>query len=339
MRISNQPIFISKNNQVGGNKICYPCYSRGLEKDTFTPTLSFTALKKSAFNGIDFAVVEKFKAPIEKFNSTDDFNTWADNEFYKICCKKYGGRQYETVIKRESMICLWEENLSFCKCYTPAEKLLIMDSMTKDLKPNDDNICPIFNKKVLDDTLDEVKNSLSKDRKYQFDFGKIYKSNLRKMYIENSSFKADESKWIIIPSQINDPDNFESNIEKLQTLSSHEWCTKQGGARVYLSDGDMHIYMEQGKPKLAIRFNEDVVKEVNSELNDYIIPKEYIGILDNYMKENDFLTTERVDETMQKSKDLAGIGQTDSLTKEPATDTNKNSNKTNLFSFFTKLFN
>ncbi|MCR5265630.1 MAG: hypothetical protein K6E29_03445 [Cyanobacteria bacterium RUI128] len=301
MRISNQPMFINKNNQVGGNGVCYPYSSRRLEKDTFTP--SFTAMKKSQFSNFDFAVVEKFKAPIETFDSISDFWRWAQKEYFRVSSKDYGGRNYDTVLKRESLVCTWDQELNLNNSnYTVPEKLVIMDGITKDMKPNNEALCPVFNKNILDDTLAELREKLVQNKKLTFDFGKMYRANLRKMYMEKSSINSDESKWIIIPSKINDPEHFTENVEKLQSLSCHEWCTKNGGARVYLADGDMHIYMEKGKPKIAIRFDEDIVKEVNSELNDYEIPPEYINILSKYMKENDFLTTERVDTVLDNSK-------------------------------------
>lgn len=303
MRISNQPMFINKNNQAGGNNVSYPRYSRVLDKDIFTPTPSFTALKKSQFSGIDFAVVEKFKAPIEQFNTMNDFLNWAQREYFRICCKDYGGRNYETIVKRESLVSMWDQELSMERShYTIPEKLVIIDGITKELKPNTETVCPVFNRNILDNTISELREGLAKDKKLQFDFGKMYKANLRKMYLEKSSVNGDESKWVIIPSGINDPEHFNENVEKLQSLSCHEWCTKNGGARVYLADGDMHIYMDKGKPKLAIRFNEDVVKEINGEMNDYMIPPEYVNLISKYMRDNDFLTTERVDSILQCSK-------------------------------------
>ena len=307
MRIT-QPVCVNQNKFCSvndNNRYTRSCCR--VQKDVFTP--SFTGLKKSQFQGIDFAVVEKFKAPIEKFHSMDDFLAWVKDEYVKICCKDYGGRNYETMMKRESMVSGWELELQVDKHYTDPERLIIMDGITKGMKPNDETICPVFNKDILNNTLNELKEKLAQDKKSLFDFGKMYKTNLRKMYLKKSSASNDEAKWIIIPTKINDPEHFNENIEKLQTLSCHEWCTKHGGAGFYLTDGDFHIFMDHGKPKLAIRMDEDIVKEVNGELNDYMIPKEYVGILDKYMKDNDFLTTPKVDSVIENAKRLAGYEQ------------------------------
>ena len=66
-----QPTFIqnnqNKNNSVPNKNIVQ-----------FIPdNVSFGAMKKSEFKGIDRVCVEKFKAPIEKFNKNETTNTTA----------------------------------------------------------------------------------------------------------------------------------------------------------------------------------------------------------------------------------------------------------------------
>ena len=39
--------------------------------------LSFEAMKPNQFKGLDYAVVRKFKAPVEKFRCMQDFQNWA----------------------------------------------------------------------------------------------------------------------------------------------------------------------------------------------------------------------------------------------------------------------
>lgn len=298
-------------------------------------------MKKSQFDGIAFAVVEKFKAPIEKFNSHADFEDWASDKFVSTYNKNYGGRNINVLYQRQNMINQWNIELKKEKEYSFAEKFLILNGITKNLKPNDETICPIFNKEILAKTINELKEELKINKNLGFDFGQRYKSNLRKMYAKSNEADNNTTKWLIIPSKENDPDNFAKNIEKLQTLSCHEWCTKHGGANLYLQDGDIHIYLENGKPKLAIRFDEDIIKEVNSEKNDFVIPAEYIPIVDDYIKSNDFLTSERVERELYKSKELADITkkQEETMPKpEPIELNNDKAVKTGFFAVFKKLF-
>lgn len=301
MKISTQFVYtnspgINKNN----NRANYSCGVRNvLETDTFTP--SFKALKKSMFSNFDFAVVEKFKSPIEKFKTFDDFRNWTDDEYFAICMKDFGGRTGDVRHKRQNMVCEWDQVL-VAGGYTSPERLLIMNGITKDLKPNNDNICPIFNREVLAETLDDLKTILNKNKKIQFNFGKMYKENLVKMYAEHSTAGENESKWIIIPSKDNDPEHFKENIKKLQTLSPTEWCTKYSGAGFHLTNGDIHIYMVNGKPKVALRMNNGLVQEINGEHNDYRIPSEYVELTKQYLYDNGLITTEKADDMLKQSE-------------------------------------
>ena len=329
MRICAQNVCVNQNNGVKSNNQSYLRYFNTLDKDTFTP--SFTGLKKSMFNGINFAVVEKFKSPIEKFHSLEDFEAWSGEQYYNLCMKDFGGRTGAVKHKRQDMICDWDQALSNNN-YTNAEKLLIMNGITKDLGQKDENICPAFNRQILSKTLKELKTELEQDKKLQFDFGKMYRKNLVDMYTKHSSAGANESKWIILPSKDNDPIHFKENVEKLQSISTHEMCTKFTGAEFHLSNGDIHVYMENGKPKVLLRLNEGVVQEINGEHNDYRIPKECVELTKKYLYENELVTTEKADEMLKKSM----LETPD----EKLTETNQLYNKKDTFwGFLKKLFN
>ena len=76
----------------------------------------------------------------------------------------------------------------------------------------------------------------------------------------------------------NDPENFEANVEKLKTLSHKNWCTKSFNAEPYLSQGDFHVYLENGEPKLGIRFIGSKIQEIQGEQNNGQIPLKYFDI-------------------------------------------------------------
>ena len=60
-------------------------------------TVSFTAMKKNEFKGIDLVVVNAFRAPVEKFNTNEDFQNWCSLKTDEIKNKNFGGRQPETI--------------------------------------------------------------------------------------------------------------------------------------------------------------------------------------------------------------------------------------------------
>ena len=159
------------------------------------------------------------------------------------------------------------------------------------------------------------------------------------MYLSKSSIGENESKWVVIPSQINDPENYSKNVEKLQSLSCKEWCTKHGTADMYLSNGDMHIYFDKGKPKLAVRFYEDTVREINGEHNDYVIPPKYIDILEDYIRENHFITTAKVDNDLMKSKMMTESYKDISKVVTSGIEENTPKQKKSIFAKLGQLFN
>ena len=288
--INNKPVYpvsaTNRNTYENRNYTsvpnCSPVY--------FSP--SFTAMKKNEFTGVDSLVVEKFKAPILSFNSQADFDNWADGKCDEILNKDYKGRTEESTVQREAMLKEWKDYLYIENdAYSYAERLLILDGVTKDLKSNTDSIPPVLNKRVLADTMDSLKNELEQNpTKKDYNFFKTYQNNLRNFYtsdIENST-GTDMTGCVIIPSKYNDPKHFDENVNKLKTLSHKNWCTKSYNAEPYLRDGDFHIYLENGKPKLGIRFYDGSIREIQGEKNNTRIPLNYYDICDSHIEEGGY---------------------------------------------------
>lgn len=254
-------------------------------------TVSFGAMKKSKFSDIDLVVVNKFKAPIEKFNSNNDFQKWCldkiENE-YKL--KNYSARQEKTTEERNVILSDWINYLDGIDKYNNAEKLLIIDGITTNLKLKNDSIPPLFNENVLDDTIFEIKQKSKENKNYQIDFNKLYSNNLKNKLLNNI-----DTGWLEIPSKIKDPDNFESNLDKLITLSHKNWCTKSTKADEYLSKGDFHIYLDKGIPKIGVRFINDEVIEFQGERNNGRVPFSYLDILGEHIKDY-ILSNEKITE-------------------------------------------
>ena len=158
-------------------------------KPTLAPlaydTVSFGAMKKNQFKGIDLAVVQKFKAPIEKFNNNEDLQNWAGEKARAIADKDFGGRSEETKIQRETMLKEWFDYVFIeNNAYKNTTALLILTAITKNLKPDSDDIPPALNKGVLADCIYEIdKNN---DPKYQFDLNKMYQNKLRTFYMDDA---------------------------------------------------------------------------------------------------------------------------------------------------------
>lgn len=252
-------------------------------------TVSFGAMKKSQFEGIDFAVIEKFKAPIEKFKTNEDLQNWCAQQLDELIKKDYSGRQPETTNQRECMLKEWtnyvlKENGN----YTNAMALLILSAVTRDLKSNNDNIPPVLNKGVLADCISDISKNLKANKKYNFDFNKMYNTKLRALYLEDTDTGESGDKWVKIPSKTNDPEHFEENVEKLKALSHKNWCTKSFNAEPYLKEGDFHVYLQDGRPKLGVRFVGDKIKEIQGPVNNNRIPVCYLDTMTDYIEQNNF---------------------------------------------------
>ena len=87
--------------------------------------------------------------------------------------------------------------------------------------------------------------------------------------MESSSQKVNlNDGWIRIPSQTNDPKNFEHNVELLTTLSKPRgWCTGVTHARPYLSGGDFWLLIKDREARVAIRFDGDKIAEIQGNQN------------------------------------------------------------------------
>lgn len=252
-------------------------------------TISFGAMKKKEFKGTDLAVVEMFKAPIEKFNSNQDLQNWAKDKAFEIANKDYTGRQEETNIQRKAMLKEWFDYVLYENDgYSNTISLLILNAITKDLKPNNDEIPPVLNKGILADCIDEIDTCINKNPKYQFDLNKMYQNKLQTFYLEDEEINTGEfdTKWIVIPSKEHDIENFDANVDKLKVLSHKNWCTKSFKAKPYLEKGDFHVYIEKGKPKVGVRFVDDKIEEIQGEKNNGKIPIKYLDEIETHIKNN-----------------------------------------------------
>ncbi len=282
MNIGNYTPCSSKFNSLATNK-----------NDTFT--LSFTGLKKSDFQGVELAAVERFKAPVQNFKTKENFNVWAKNKIENDYLNKdYSARTPEITAQRKAMIDDWHNYLTqdgsmYSK--NPAWELLIMASITKDLKSGSNKIPPVLNAGALAATVSRMQELYSEKPGVQLNFSKIYNEKLQEMYTfleEESSDNSSPEKgvWIKIPSKEHDAEHFSENVDKLKALSHPCWCTKSTNAEPYLSEGDFHIYMTDGKPKVGIRFKGDSIEEIQGPRNNSMIPVLYAREIENYTREN-----------------------------------------------------
>jgi hypothetical protein len=112
-----------------------------------------------------------------------------------------------------------------------------------------------------------------------FDLLKAYRKSLADYAIKNAAdtVKATENReWIYIPSRSEDPQNFQTNVDNLKSLSHDNWCTKTYNAEPYLKEGGMWILTHGDRPAAAIRIIDGgKIAEIQGKANNGTIPEEY----------------------------------------------------------------
>lgn len=268
------------------------------------PTPQFTAMKKSQFQGINLFTVNTFKAPIEKFNQMDEFALWVKNLLKtKLDLIKYCSKDRATNHERQRRLESWKKYITEINpMYTsvPALALIVMHAITKNLSRENREQPPLLNAGALAQTIEDMNTALEQTQ--QFNFIKHYNENLRKVEMAKVGTNNNFTGWIKIPSQKKDPENFKQNIEKLKALSHPNWCTSSSMAQPYLSNGDFHIYMEDGKPKVGVRFDEDSIAEIQGELNNQKIPVQYFDIVKEHIQTENLSTSTKAKNQIEDTK-------------------------------------
>ena len=140
-----------------------------------------------------------------------------------------------------------------------------------------------------------IYEQIEKNPKNQFKVLDSYKQ-LSQEFAEKTLevFESGDGKWIKIPSEDNDPEQFEDNLKQLMSLAANtNWCIAgETFARKYLSGGDFYIYFiknSDGKETgvAAIRMDGDDVAEIrgtesNQNMNDIYVD----NVLDLVKHEN-----------------------------------------------------
>lgn len=262
--------------------------------------LSFEAMKKNQFKGADRLCIDKFKAPIEKFNSNEDLQNWAGQKLSEIMTHDFRGRSQGVHSQRVVLKEIWYNYLKNIEKSSNALSLIVMQAFTKDLGLFDDNLPPVLIKSIFTDILEKLKNGIDTN------INKIYQQRLFNFFYGEKLEEGKETKWIEIPSKIKDPDNFESNVAKLQTLSHNNWCTRNTYAKKYLKDGDFHILMGKNSAIIGVRFVGDKVEQIQGPENNGELPLKFFEDITTHLKKYKKLNyaQEEIDETKKIYKYL-----------------------------------
>lgn len=270
----------------------------------YTPHLAFGSMKKSAFSGLELCFVNKFQAPIEKWNSKSDLDNFAQEKLDALTSNK------KLDSPRFCKNCVWEDKTRIVsewinnlvngeKKLGPAESFFILNSIFQNLAYDIDTVPVEFDKETLYKTIDEIEKTVSKDRRAEFNFDKMYRTNLRQKYIQeemklqNIPSENLHPFWIKISSEnINSKDEFNETVKKFKAISSPLWCTTNDNkARSIIENDKFYIYLDEKETKLGIRQTHDRIFDVQGKLNNFIIPLDVVEPLKEKIDELDKKTS------------------------------------------------
>lgn len=251
---------------------------------------SFGMVKKSELDGYDLVCANKFKSPLEKFKTPDDFKLWAIEELIKkFQLEQYKQDDWETNQAININLNIWTNYIVRDNFYlqNPALSLIIFDAITNELSPHTYDLPPLFDEKILKKTISQLDEKINNDKNTNFNFNKMYQSNLRLDYLKDEIEKNPTTNfWVKVTSKDHDPDNYAENVQKLRALSKKSWSTKGIYADKYLNKGDFYVYLENNKPRIGVRMDGDKIDEIQGIENNNKIPLKYLDAIKDLIKEN-----------------------------------------------------
>lgn len=69
-----------------------------------------------------------------------------------------------------------------------------------------------------------------------------------------------------------------------------------------MSDGDFHVYLENGEPKIGIRFIGNKIQEIQGELNNSKIPYKYFNLVKKHINKNNLELKPLANEEIKKAE-------------------------------------
>lgn len=273
MKITSFPSFYTKPKNSHINK-----FNHNYPMDS----VSFSAMKKSAFSGVDLACVNLFKLPIEKFNGKEDFEKYLQNALEGLYSKYFESRSETVSEDRAEYLRRWQVALKESPYDTQkALSFIVYSSITKDLALDNENMPPLFIQSVFEQTITDMNKRFSQNLTSGYDFKKNYDINLKR------HFDFPKNGWILIPSVLNDQKNAFQNYIKLKAVSYPTWCTKNQKAEEYIYNNNFHVFLQDDKSRICIRESNNQIKEIQGPKNNSRVPIDFVDVVEARVKEFD----------------------------------------------------
>ena len=177
----------------------------------------------------------------------------------------------------------------------PSLKLIIWDAVRSELKDSNRHIPVPFNEKALLETIQGFEKINPKDRAVRCaspTFLEMYTHRLRDNLLTELGVSTKQEFWVKIPSIKHDPTNRARNIERLETLSCRNWCTRSSvdKAEAALLDGDFYIYLARNKqnlwePLVGMTTAKGKIDQIQGIENNNIVPLNLLDEIKSFIAE------------------------------------------------------
>ena len=277
--------------------------------------LSATVRKLDDIVGVEKVVLNKFKSevPQEVWSNPLSFKKWAEERLAKVLdfeqnpdytatgdyamynkARKEGVESWYKFLKEESN---YKDDVFV--------HLLVMDGITRDMKPNNAVTPPAVSHAEFEATYNAL---LATDTKVSF--SKIYAQQLRDKAIEKYttdivSIDGIEGRWVTIPRSHKGDLNYDENIAMVQALSEDSsWCLRYESAHEYLQGGNLHFFIDKyGSSQVAINETNRIITQIQKRYDqDSTVPIAYSEVIASWSKKNNYTGHETEIETALKAK-------------------------------------
>ena len=194
----------------------------------------------------------------------------------------------------------WWKEVYDNEYYSPAFQFVILDSVFKTSDETRQNPVKIINAEIVADISQFIQENEGNDFNIN---DKIKSLELEKEKQSGNIVGSNDNGWIRVKSFKNDSENFDKNVERLVNFSCNMgWCiANKNVAEHYLKEGDVYIYLQDGKTLVGLALNGDKnIKEIQGKGN--VRPFPYWEEIVNFVESMGFNKDSRHYKELEEAK-------------------------------------
>lgn len=269
--------------------------------------------------GVEKVVLTRFKqeVPQETWANPEAFKKWAEDKLESLINAKNGfelipdltatGEYARFNEARKEGIKNWYEYLTKESNYKDNVfvHLLVMDGITKEMKPNNAVTPP----SVSHESFEETYNALLQGNT-KVSFGDMYAQQTKIKAIKKYSkgiktVDGIEGQWVTIPRSKRGEADYDDNIAMVQALAEgSSWCLRFENAHNYLQSGNLHYFLDKnGKAQVAINETDGTITQIQKRYNqNNTVPIAYSTVIEEWANENGYIGLNTARQNAQKAK-------------------------------------